>query len=172
MSTRESLTATCPACAKSFEVDASYLGRHGRCDACQTKFVITASAPHPARHQANATASFSTRFFAVAAVVLVCAGAGLWWVKRGGSKADTEAAVLVKRASDSPVIASATVPPPVVAETVSHNVQKNELKPLEKSFPVIREFSPIDIREYRETYEDVHMGWMPQSADQAEEAKR
>lgn len=172
MSTRESLTATCPACAKSFEVDALYLGRHGRCDACQTKFVIAISAPRAAVRQANASSSFSTRFFAIAAAVVVCAGAGLWLVKKGGSKADTATSVLVKTPSESPATASMAAPSPVAAETVSNKIQKNELAALEKSFPVIREFSPIDIREYREIYEDVHMGWMPQSADQAEEAKR
>jgi hypothetical protein len=43
---------------------------------------------------------------------------------------------------------------------------------LDESFPVRRGFAKIDIREYRETYPDVGQGWMPNGADQAEEAKR
>ncbi len=44
--------------------------------------------------------------------------------------------------------------------------------PLDAGFPVMRDFERIDIREYRETYPEVGQGWMPNGADQADEASR
>lgn len=49
---------------------------------------------------------------------------------------------------------------------------KETIQPMDAAFPVSRQFGPIDIREYRETYPDVAQGWVPIGADQAEEAKR
>lgn len=39
-------------------------------------------------------------------------------------------------------------------------------------FPVVSEFEKIDIREYRESYPDVAQGWLPNTVDQADEARR
>lgn len=38
---------------------------------------------------------------------------------------------------------------------------KETTQPMNAAFPVSRQFGPIDIREYRQIYQDVGQGWVP-----------
>ncbi|MFM7181957.1 MAG: DUF6288 domain-containing protein [Verrucomicrobiales bacterium] len=104
---------------------------------------------------------------ALALVLLACAG--YWLHSRNQDKPKT-----TEQAAE-PKSPSKTVEKENTQPATSPNVPQSpaeQLAPLETSFAVRQGFKPIDIREYRATYPDVGQGWMPNGADQAEEAKR
>lgn len=164
MASENMITATCPNCSKTFEVEESNAGRNGRCGSCQEKFVIVAAAPRVEVKQPVAVArGRSGNSMAIAAGALVVVGSGFWIFTQVWEKPDV--AATVEKASEIPSPAPAQTSPAKPVSTV-------QLPPLDTGFPVLREFGQIDIREYRETYPEVGQGWMPNGADQAEEAKR
>lgn len=164
------ITTTCPNCATSFEVDASCVGRHGRCEACGEKFEITASAPRqmvmsaPSARAPVRKSSLSPVLVAVGVLALVGMGYAIF-----SSSRKTRALPAEATARDAVASANSRGP---VASPDPEQVKIDALPAMNASFPVKLEFGQIDIREYRETYADVHQGWMPNAVDQAEEAKR
>jgi len=151
MVSEKTITATCPNCSNTFEVEASNAGRNGRCGFCQEKFAIVAAAPRLEIKQPAAVArGKSSNSMVIAAVALVLIGAGVW---------------MLPQIWEKPQLPASAVP-------VTEAITKEGLPPLDASFPVLREFGQIDIREYRETYPNVGQGWLPNGADQAEEAKQ
>jgi len=167
MTPKTSMTITCPKCAKSYEVDASLEGRKGRCDPCQEKFLMQASVRPPAAK----SRSHSPAAFVTAAVVVILLGGVGYWVLSQRQHAPAPAADVVEREAATPRPATGN-PADAAARPDDAEIPVATLPPLETEFPVKTEFDPIDIREYRETYGDVGQGWMPNGADQAEEAKR
>lgn len=127
----------------------------------------------------------SSKALAIAVGILLLIGAGLWIHTFSREKPDVIIEVSAADAPRKPVLSPSDVPtsaselvatrpetPPALKTIVSHGIRKEELQAIAASFPVMREFKQIDIREYRETYPEVGQGWMPNGADQAEEAKR
>ena len=153
------ITITCPKCSKTYEVDTTLEGRHGRCESCEEKFLMQQNqSPCPVTTTELAAPvgnySLGRLIQAVAAITLI-AGAGFWIYQYEREKS----AIALSSGSDASLVPSSAA-------------VKEALAPLEKSFPVKTEFPTIDIRSYRETYLDVGQGWMPNGADEAEEAKR
>jgi len=53
MAQQGTITTTCPSCGKSFDVSSDFIGHKGRCENCQTKFIIEesfAQTPPPTAH--------------------------------------------------------------------------------------------------------------------------
>ena len=165
------ITITCPKCSKSYEVDATYEGRSGRCEVCQEKFEMRPGAgPEPLKASAKVARGSSGGFLPILLALVLLACAGFWLHSQRRQSAPSDGGRAAGEAPAQPVTAadSAGATPP--EQNVETPVEV--LAPLEASFPVRTGFGPIDIREYRSTYPDVGQGWMPNSADQAEEAKR
>lgn len=159
MKPENTITTTCPECANTYRVPESLLGRNGRCEVCQARFTISASARSLAaattrqRNIPPGVSSSSGALMFIALVMLLTAGAGYW--------------LFAQRPPDGGggVVTSGSDPDVGVDASTG-------LESLEKSFPIVEKFVPIDIRQYRATYADVAQGWMPNGADQAEEASR
>ncbi|MFC4992216.1 DUF6288 domain-containing protein [Rubritalea tangerina] len=160
MHEKSTIDAACPSCGKQFKLDAELLGRKGRCDACDTKFIIEEAPKRKAKKkeavspppQALASAKSSSGVgVGVAAIALVgVLGVGYFFY-------DTQA----PSSGGTPVVTAGSL-----------DVSKEPaLAPLVESFPVVETFSEPDIRKYMQRYPDVHMGWMPSKVEQAEEAK-
>ncbi len=231
------ITTTCPACAQSFEVDASAIGQKGRCENCQTKFIIEQTAAvmaePPRRQKAPAVAKQSNRPVLLLGAVAVLAAGGYWgYSELQKQKASEETATIaashelsnpeepiqlepalaaqaVETTANLPSVEKETPPapqqvtpappqappvemaespapkvappaakevPPVVAEAPpapqeAAPAPKNAPPALGTSFPVKTAFERIDIGEYRRTYPAVNQGWMPNSKEEAEDAK-
>lgn len=182
----------CPSCGRSVEIDSEWVGRHGRCGHCEEKFLIeplseegedagdsSPVAPRPARSRTTAGG-------VMAAGLLVLLVAGGWLIRNGlpvddGSvvAADeppaaesTEVASVIVKAVEAEASRRLVAVEPVAAVKPSSEPPAPDRESPAEAFPVVRDFQRIDIRAYRERYPDVHMGWMPQRPDQAEEAKR
>jgi len=130
-------------------------GRKGRCENCQTKFIIEKSVVAPPKAKSSKSA--------LMLLVLLGICLGGYWAYTQRQLPEEKKAVVV------PETIKATEPKE--AERVVSVPAVPSLKPLEKSFPVKTEFSKIDIREYQKTYPDVHQGWMPNKEEDAEAAK-
>lgn len=160
MTSEKFITTTCPSCTKSCDVAASNVGRNGRCDTCQKKFVI---AP------ISVFRGVTNKSLPIGVGLLVLLFAGIWLATVCENKPLIVPQISTKAVLIGPTpIPAATLPPipPTYQISVSTEIRKDA------SFPVLRDFKQIDIREYRETYPEVGQGWMPNAADQAEDAKR
>lgn len=165
-----------------FQLDAAMIGRKGQCDQCQTKFIIeesiaTSPAVQPlpvgARYAAGKTSPGAGAALAAVAVI-VAVGAGYFFIKPGGlapaeskgsaSEEATKEASLVELEGEAKEKGESAV-------SDSKAAAKPSLPALGESFPVLTTFKDLDIREYLKTYPNVHMGWMPNAVEQAEEAK-
>ena len=160
MNPDHTITISCPKCAKTYEVDATHEGGNGRCEGCNEKFVITASPPMVARKKpVPARGGSSAGVVALVMMMLLfLVGVGLWMFPVGDA--------------DAEVVAEGSLEPVAAVPATERRPGENALPPMDATFPVIREFGRIDIREYRETYPEVDQGWMPNGADQAEQARR
>jgi hypothetical protein len=167
MPSENQITVTCPNCAKTYAVDSTLEGRHGRCADCQEKFLMKRPATTvPPAHPAYPKKAPTGGAFAVVALILLVATGG-WLIFNQAQKPApapaSAAAITASPSQPSPSLSPSAAPAPVITDTIP---------PLDSTFPVKTDFSPIDIREYRETYPEVAQGWVPNGADQAEEAKR
>lgn len=181
MTLEKSITITCPKCANIYQVDASAKGRSGRCEVCQEKFVIQTpgvSAPtaEPPGHAASSRSSSRSSssgggFFALALAMLLIAGAGYWMYAHRPATANLSTDGTHREALPNAIAQPENVSAPESSRPAVE-AEQAEPAPLDASFPVRTEFGPTDIREYRETYQDVGQGWMPNGANDAEEAKR
>ncbi len=146
------------------------IGRKGRCDNCQTKFIMEASAAVPATSKTKS--NHNTLWLCV---LLFVGATGIWALIQSQSDnhktADSQ--------TDKPDSAKHNETTGGTDQSVSENTPGKKtiasspsIPPLEANFPVKSQFEKIDIREYQRTYPDVHQGWMPNIKEQAEEAKR
>lgn len=176
MSEENLITTTCPNCTQTFQLDASMIGRKGRCDSCQTKFVIEESTASPEAPSSSASRSKSMLWLCL----LLALGAGGYWAytqSQSGEIPQKKATDDIAKKINSPEEVEGTVttinssePTPTPKKSASTTTPA--ITPLQNSFPVKKQFEQIDIREYQKTYPDVHMGWMPNKSEQAKEAKR
>ncbi len=159
----------CPRCSKSFELDASLVGKKGKCDSCETKFIIEESvvideAVVDTRPVSPAKSSGGASWVAIA--LLLATGAGAYFYL----STDTtirEGAVVNGEVSQSLVAESEGSVKDVTAEGGAPVVDE----PLKEVFPVVENFENVDIRAYRKLYPAVFAGWTPSRADQANEAR-
>ncbi|GAA5497034.1 hypothetical protein Rhal01_03222 [Rubritalea halochordaticola] len=172
MSDTQTIPCACPNCGKVFQLDASMLGRKGRCDSCQTKFMIEET-PQP-RVQAPvpqlASGKSSGGLGLTVVALLIAGGAGYYFMNR-------DALAPSESTSSGSARTTEAVPADLVEGSPAEKVvdMKGQtgpaLPPLEKSFPVVKSFKDLDIRQYLKTYPNVHMGWMPSKPEQADEAR-
>ena len=172
MSEHNTISTTCPTCSQSFQVDASMVGNKGRCDSCQTKFIIeeTVITETPSALPASTSSNKS----ALCLCLVLALGAGGYWAytqmqPTHEEKVEGNPQEKAQIKNDEVVERTITIIKP---KEVTPTVATNSLPPLKDSFPIKKQFSNIDIRAYQKTYPDVHMGLMPSKVDQAEEAKR
>lgn len=184
MSANDQITTTCPNCEKSFEVSASNLGNKGRCDQCQTKFIIhesTPKQPSPAPKSTPPSKKSSSNSQLTVALILACAIGG--YIAYTKTIPTEKSSTSAPQTQPTPTEIPDSKPTPQgksITKVEQTTPTKPPIKPqpqvAQKSstftpFPVKTQFSKIDIGQYFKTYPDVHQGWMPDTADKADEAK-
>lgn len=150
------------------------MGRSGRCEKCQTKFVIEetvlrksgAAAPRSVIKKSNKSV------LCLLLIVAVAAGSyGAYTQFAARQLSDRRDTVVNKQPEPAEVVETPIKP---VAQTnkelVSTQIPKG-LPAFKESFAVKTQFGKIDIREYQETYPNVAQGWMPNSKEESGEAK-
>ncbi len=179
MSEENLIKTNCPECGKSFELDSSLLGQKGKCDACDAKFIIEESidaAEVSAQVDKVAAVKSSNNKPLILVTLLAVCGALAYMAMNGLSdKTEVQSDVTIEPDVKTENVDAKDNP----ARTVSESLEKekevakvDELQSLKETFAVKRDFEQIDIRNYRKIYPDVHMGWMPAKAEQAQEALR
>ncbi|NWK57486.1 NPCBM/NEW2 domain-containing protein [Verrucomicrobiaceae bacterium N1E253] len=180
------ISVTCPNCQQSFDIDASLVGRHGRCDHCQTKFELKPdhSSPEPVRNngeiqepeasqQSSPPAKPGKAVGLIAATIAIVAGAGIYLQQQQPpetKQSDTAQKPATTPASDA---LDSTKPQAKSEEgQATPTPATGALPALAETFPVKTQFGAIDIRAYLKTYPNVHQGWMPSKPEQADEAKQ
>lgn len=166
------ITITCPNCQKSFDVDASLEGRHGRCDSCLEKFLIQKPSPprsHPPIQPTQVTAKSSSIAPIITAIAIMVPAGAVDWFYSDSTPDSITTEVVAEMIAAAPSIesdhqADTTNPS---EETIAH-----ALPPLGNTFAVQAGFTSVDIRQYRETYPEVGQGWMPNHVGDADEARR
>lgn len=189
MSPQDTITTTCPSCGESFDVPADFIGRKGKCESCETKFIIDESVatspppsppedapPKPPVKNSKPGSKLPLMF-----LLLLLAGAAFLVIQQQGDNQqgqpphdqDTS-----HSAQPIPAIEPASSEqaseqggetdspsPPIEAAKLSTPT------PLSSSFPVKKTFEMIDIGHYKKTYPNVHQGYLPTPMEKAEEAK-
>lgn len=184
MTEHPTITTICPSCAQSFEVDASVVGRKGRCENCQAKFIIEEAQLRPNRGPAAAkgSAASSKRLPAAAWLLLLVAAAGGVWVFSQQQKSERRDAVektTPAKSSAGPREPEEAARPPeaggdarvVEGTRIAGGPETATPAAAGKGFPIQTEFANIDIREYQRTYPRVYQGWMPNGAGDVNSAR-
>jgi len=159
------INIACPKCGKAFKLDASTEGQKGRCDECQTKFIIEA-VEVVAAPSASVSPKKKNNGPMWATLVLLLGIGGYVAYDKLNLKYESEVVRNIHpRGTKDESKPHEDVSPEESAEPVKEKIPK-----LTVSFPVKTQFSPIDIREYQRTYPKVYMGWMPNKVDEAKKA--
>ena len=113
-----SITTTCPSCAQSLKVDASMIGRKGRCEVCQTKFIIeetrveeAVEAAEPASKQKASSLPLNRAVLWFLCVLLLAVG-GFWMNSKSQKPGLAEVAVEKSENRKLPEAEKPVVPPP------------------------------------------------------------
>jgi len=188
---KEMITTACPSCGKTFELPADLLGNKGRCDACDTKFIIeevkatkkattkivqsTISEKQKTFHEkseytrkkkaaptpAPAPVAKKSRAGALLTVLMLAAAGGGGYYYWAQQQKAKGGATPVTTGNGEALVEGGDA----VVEG-----QPTGLTPLDETFPVHYKFKEIDISQYQKRYPNVHMGWLPSKVEQAAEA--
>lgn len=178
--------AKCPHCGKSFELESGLVGQKGRCDACDTKFIIEENMAaqvvvdrQPVRARRSDKSTASAPLFAVA-IVMILGVCGYFYLSGG---TETSGGVITHSAGSTVVSSELEGDNPASekAQTIdaktNENLANNGAEATEKlasdvgEFVVVENFENLDLNAYRKRYPDVYQGWVPSSVDQVADAR-